>query len=60
MSEKKKAQCAQFGQGKPTAGKKCINNGVRNKMVNPEEVNQYISEGWFKGKIKIKGSNNGK
>lgn len=53
MSEKKKAQCALLGQCRPTAGKKCINNGVRNKMVNPEEVEQYISEGWVKGKIKI-------
>lgn len=60
MSDKKKAQCKKFGQTRPTAGKKCINNGIRNKMVNPEEVDQYILDGWVKGKITVKAKTNDK
>lgn len=60
VSDKKKAQLLYWGQSKPTEGKKCINNGIRNKMVKPEEIDQYISEGWISGKIKIKKENHGK
>lgn len=32
-----------------TKGKVHINNGFKNKLVNPEEVNQYVENGWTLG-----------
>lgn len=35
----------------------CINNGIINKMININELNFYLSNGWIKGKISFKNIN---
>ena len=33
-----------------TNGRICITNGVQNKMIKPDEINLYLTDGWYKGK----------
>ena len=33
-------------------GKRWINNNIQNKLINKDELNEYISNGWIPGKIK--------
>ena len=33
-----------------TAGKICVTDGFKNKMIFPEDIDEYIEAGWYKGK----------
>lgn len=40
-----------------TSGTVCINNGSKNKMIKPEELDEYVKNGWIKGRIKRSAKN---
>lgn len=52
-SEETKAKMKAAREGKPgyTKGKTPINNGEISKYVTPEELNEYLSQGWVKGRL---------
>ena len=45
---------------KISKGRVHITNGSEDKMIFPEQLDHYLSEGWCKGRSKIKGKNSGK
>lgn len=53
-SEETKKNISESLKGKPsrTNGTKWINNGVTNKRVKPDELHQYLNNGWKFGRIK--------
>ena len=51
-SEKLKGQ-NHFNYGKPafTKGRKWVNNGSVSKMVNPTDLDSYLTSGWVNGRL---------
>jgi hypothetical protein len=52
LSEMKKG--TGVGEKNSVYGKKCMTKGTDNKMVNPNEINFYLSNGWKLGKYMSK------
>lgn len=56
LSEETKRKQSLAAKGKPsnTLGKICVNNGLTNKMIFPQELLTYETCGWTRGKISKK------
>ena len=50
---KDKLRKARLSQKSQTKGKRKINNGIREKLVTPEELDSYLSDGWKLGSLFI-------
>ena len=50
---KDKLRKARLSQKSQTKGKRKINNGIREKLVTPEELDNYLSDGWKLGRLFI-------
>ena len=42
----------QLGSNNPNYGKSWINNGIENKIIKRDKIDEFILNGWKKGRIK--------
>lgn len=41
-----------MGSNNPNYGKSWINNGIENKIIKRDKIDEFILNGWKKGRIK--------